>query len=85
MGDDVIKIERLHGYYRVSGDLPSKIPWSRIRGYKWYGDGGVKYHLIPVKKKRDLWAMLKIHAAGMKAIGPKGEFTIESYDSRERK
>lgn len=78
MESDVdIKIELSHGYYKVSGNLSKKIPWNRIRGYMWYGDDNVIYHCVPIKKKIDLWKILKIYETGKKAIGPKGIFVIE--------
>lgn len=63
-------------YYKVSGELPSTIHWERIAGYIKYDNGKVKQHWIPAVKKRDLWAMLNIHAYGCEVDGPKGKFTI---------
>lgn len=78
MENDVdIKIEITRTCYKVSGNISKKIPWNRIKGYFRRLDNNGAYHCIPVEKRKDLWAILKIYETGKKVIGPKGIFTIE--------
>lgn len=76
MDKSTITITFVNNYYRVSGTLGKRIPWSRINGYVKYDDGKTVHHCVPAAMKRRLWTMLKIHANGQTAIGPKGKFVI---------